>query len=282
MHVTGKILVFVFLPVAAIAALVLSARLVDVRGTWMGQLQAAKQQNETTTAQLAEARIANDQAREELQREMLRWNQFWPEVRGQFVPQNKSIVVDAGTAAGLEQNKMLYAFELADDGSVTYVGNFVVDQPQANQSALKPAFRVRDEDIPKWTSQRWRLREIIPSASAARITDLEKELLVADELLAKQQSNLDTQAKLVETAKEQREVRLSELLGGKNAPGLAAQIRQADEGRNSSLTEVDRLRRAISASLAKIRRLIEENKELAKSLPGQAPPRQAASSLPRS
>jgi hypothetical protein len=107
-------------------------------------------------------------------------------------------------------------------------------------------------------------------------------LTVADELLIKQQNNLDTQVKLVGAAKDQRDERIGELLGaaGGNAnaapQGLVAEITQADDQRNASLLEVDRLRRAISAAEKNIHRLMQENSDLARTLQSRLAPKLTA------
>jgi hypothetical protein len=283
MHITGKILAWMML-IAAIVALGLAAKLVDTRGRWMKDLQAIKKQNEQTADQLAAARLQRDQARENLEREMLRWNRIWTNVDGSFSPQ--SLLISKGSAVGIPASTTLYAFQLAGDGTPQYVGAFQTVTVQANQADLKPAFRIRQEDVPKWNGQNWRFRTTIPSSFASRVSDLESELVVADELLAKQRSNLEVQTQLVDTSRDQRDERLAELLGARKAGagvGLVAEISQADDARNSSLAEVDSLRRSISAARERVQQLIRENNDLARTLPGEPTSKQTAeNSLPQS
>jgi hypothetical protein len=121
---------------------------------------------------------------------------------------------------------------------------------------------------------------MIPSSFAATISGLEAELTVADELLVKQQSNLDTQSRLVDDAKQQRDVRIAELLGAGAANpavrGLVVEIAEADDQRNSSLFEVDHLRREISTAEQHIQSLIRHNSELANTLQSRLAPKQTA------
>ena len=219
---------------------------------------------------MAVARAEREQARAELERESLRWDRYWSDVTGQYIPQNNTIGANVGSAKGIPSKAMLYAFQLDKNAVPSYVGSFTVFQLQPNLCILKPAFRVRADDVPNWTGGNWRFRTMIPSSFASRIAGLEADLVVADELLAKQQSNLETQSKLVDAAQDQRDERIAELLGGGKAnpapPGLVAEITQADDRRNASLVEVDRLRREISAAEEHVRRLIQENKDLARTL----------------
>lgn len=284
MHVTGKILVFL-VAVGAIGALVLSARLVDARGKWMNQLQEARKQNEANADKLAAARLARDQAREQLEREMLRWDRIWNNVNGTFFAQNKSLVVNLGASAGIEPKLNLYAFQVGNNNASSYVGAFTASKVQPNNAGLNAAFRVRADDVPNWSGQLWRIRSMIPSAYASQVASLETELVVADELLAKQTGNLETQNKLVEEAREQRDARTAELLGGGKAdaatPGLVAQITQAEDKRNESLAKVDELRRAISAATAAVQQLIRENNELVRARTAPSLPKVTALSAPR-
>jgi hypothetical protein len=283
MHIAGKLLGVVLFFTAA-TGFIFAAHLVDVRGKWLDQFQKIKQKNDEVAPKLAEARVKREEARAELERETLRWDRFWPNEVGQFIPRSGTLNINAGSQNGIANTMTLYAFPLNKNGAPSYVGAFNVFQLQPNLAVLKPAFRVRPEDVPNWNAGNWRLRTMIPSSLASRIAGLEAELVVADELLAKQQSNLETQTKLVTAAHDQRDERIAELLGGGNAnpapPGLVAEITQADDQRNASLLEVDRLRREINTAEQHVRRLIQQNNELAGTLQSRLAPKQTALSDP--
>jgi hypothetical protein len=278
MHVTGKLLILVLIG-TAIFAFIKAGQLVKARGTWMQKVQADKAHNETTAAALVTARADFEQARAELERENLRWDRNWSDVSASFYAANSTLIAKAGSAVGIPANTTLYAFELAPSGPV-YVGAFGVNQVQIDQSLLKAAFRVRADDSAKWTEGTWRLRSQIPSAYSTRIADLQKELAISDEVLAKQRSNLETQNQLLAASKEQREDRIGELLGGRKADnadeGLVARITKADDQRNESLAEVDRLRRLVREAKLNAERLLRENGELASHLMDKSTPKQQA------
>ena len=91
-----------------------------------------------------------------------------------------------------------------------------------------------------------------------------------DERLLKEESNLVVQTQLVETAKQHRDFRLAELLGGeKVAEGLTSQIAKAEDDRNAAQAEVDRLRRDVSNAMHHLQELAAKNKELARQLAGR-------------
>jgi hypothetical protein len=279
MHITGKLL-GVVLFFAAATGFIFAAHLVDVRGKWLDQFQKVKDRNEKIVPELAAARLARDQARAELERESLRWDRYWTNEVGQFIPRSGTLNVNLGSTNGITSKMNLYAFQLNKNGDPSYAGAFGVFQLQPNLTVLKPAFRVRPDDVPNWNGGNWRLRTMIPASFASRIAGLESELASTDETLVKQQSNLETQSNLVKAAQEQRDQRIVELLGGGNAnpapPGLVAEVTEADDQRNASLVEVDRLRRDISTAEQHVRRLIQENNDLAQTLQARLAPKQTA------
>ena len=91
MHVTGKILVWLSLPIAA-GGFIMAAHLVDVRGSWMAQVQKVKERNQQIAPQLVVARLEREQARAELERESLRWDRYWSDKVGQYIPRNNTII----------------------------------------------------------------------------------------------------------------------------------------------------------------------------------------------
>lgn len=280
MHIAGKILVWIVLPLVSATSFIMAAHLVDIRGKWMDQFQKVKASNDKVAPELTAARLEREQARAELERESLRWDRYWNDVKGQYIPRGGTLNADLGSQSGVAAKMMLYAFQIEKPNPPSYVGAFGVFQLQPNLSVLKPAFRVRPDDVPKWTAGEWRLRTMIPASFAARIAGLDADLVVADELLVKQQSNLETQLKLVDAARSQRDERIGELLGNANSnpatPGLVAEISTADDLRNASLLEVDRLRREISTSEQNIRRLIQDNNDLARTLESRLTPKLTA------
>jgi hypothetical protein len=282
MHIVGKILIFV-LAIAAAIGFITGARLVNARGAWMKQFQDAKANDEKNAQNLAAARQAFDESRGELQREMLRWDHYFSPVKGTFDAATNAILANAGKTAGIQPNKELYAFQINNDGSSTYIGSFNTAEATANEAGLKATFPVRADDVPNWSGQNFRFRSVIPSSFVSRIAALQTELAAHDELLKKQEKNLATQGELATAAKEQRDTRIAELLGGgaANATGLVADINQSDDHRNASLMRVDELRRRISQAEARVKSLIQENNALASSLPGQPPRQQAEASTPR-
>ncbi|HET6323543.1 MAG TPA: hypothetical protein VFG04_02490 [Planctomycetaceae bacterium] len=276
MHIVGKILIGL-LAIAAAFGFIIAARLVNTRGDWMKQVQAAKANDEKSAQGLIEARQAFEESRADLEREMLRWDRYFSPVKGAFDATTNAIIASAGKTAGIQPNKELYAFQIGDNGSTTYVGSFNAAEVQANESGLKATFPVRAQDVATWNGQNFRLRTVIPSAFVSQFADLQSKLVTQDELLKKQEKNLLTQGELSAAAREQREARVAELLGGgeAKAAGLVAEINRADDDRNASLARVDELRRKIREAKIQVTSLIQTNNELAASLPGQ-PPREHA------
>jgi hypothetical protein len=242
----------------------------------MKQLQEAKASEDQSAQKVADARQAFEESRADLEREMLRWDRYLV-VKGAFDATTNAIVVSAGKTIGIQPNTELYAFQLDNNGGSTYVGSFNAADVTANESGLKATFPVRAEDVPSWNGQSFRLRTVIPSTFVSQFADLQAKLVNQDELLKKQEKNLATQAELATAARDQRDTRVAELLGGgggaggDKAAGLVTSINQADDQRNASLMRVDELRRKILEAKAHVNSLIQDNNNLAASLPGQLP-----------
>jgi hypothetical protein len=278
MHIAGKLLILLTLGLS-LGAFYMGAKLIDRRGKWLKDVEQAKQEDAAAADALAKAQLDHKTASGDLEREMLRWDHYWSEIPGGYVAQQNMLIANAGTADGVEPNSIVHAFQLGPKGVPSYVGPFTVAEVQAKQASLKPAFRVREEDLAKWQANSWRFRTMIPSSFTSRITDLETQLVKADELLTKQNGNLESQKKLIDEAKHQHDDRIGELLGNKaNAaqPGLVADIARAEDQRNASLAEVDRLRREIRTTLQHVEQLIQENNNLARTLPGVSAPKETA------
>src|SRR3990172_4221365 len=190
MHIFGKICAWLAV-IGAGAALGLSAKVLDVSGEWMNQDAKLKAGNVASAEKLEKSRVELDKAQADLAQELVRWERYW-NVPATFAGDaaNATLQADVGTAQNFgaaegNTQPVVYALQLAADGSSTYVGPFQITQARENQSALRPAFRVRDGELAAWKAQTWRFRAMIPDANKSRFLDLESQLLVADERLRK-------------------------------------------------------------------------------------------------
>lgn len=272
MHILGKISAWLTV-IAAGAALGLTAKLYDVRGGWQAQATTLKEGNEKNAVTLETSRKGLGKAQAELASELVRWEKYWTDVPAAFAAQGAggTLSADIGTAQGLgtelNPKPVVHAFQLAEDGTPTYVGPFQVVESRENQSVLKPVFRVRADEPATWTSQKWRFRAAVPDVDKTKFLDLETQLATADERLLKEKSNLLTQSQLVDTSKQHRDFRMAELLGAPNqSPGLVANIEKAEAARDEAISIVDELRRAISAAVARLNELAAGNRELIEKL----------------
>ncbi len=271
MHWFGKTCAWLVV-IAAGAALGLSVKLLNYRGEWLKQANTLKVANAASAEKFGKSQKDLAAAESELSRELIRWERYWSDKQGAFVVEGENALLQAevGTTQKLTADANvqpeIYAFMLAADGASSYVGPFQVQQTGENQATMRPAFRVRNPQQFA-AATKWRFRSMIPDADKARFLDLESQLLVADERLRKEEGNLAAQIQLVETAKQHRDFRLAELLGGDNVPeGLVAKIAKAEEERNTAQTEVDRLRRDVSDAIKHLQELAAKNKELVSKL----------------
>ena len=140
MHLVGKILIGL-LAIAAGIGFITGARLVNARGAWMNLLQVAKANDEKSAQKLAAARQDFEEARADLEREMLRWDHYYSPLKGTFDTTNNALLVSAGKTIGIQPYKELFAFQLDDNGnSSTYIGSFNVAEAQANELRSRRLF----------------------------------------------------------------------------------------------------------------------------------------------
>jgi hypothetical protein len=150
MHIVGKISAWLVV-IAAGAALGLSAKLFDIRGEYIKQAATLKISNEKNAEAIVNGRKALESVQAAYASELLRWDRYWNSAAafgGQGA--DAALQADIGTSQGLGSEAIpqpvVHAFQLAEDGTSTYVGPFQAIQPRENQSPLKPVFRVRAEE----------------------------------------------------------------------------------------------------------------------------------------
>lgn len=278
MHITGKILAWLAV-IGCGAAVALTAKALDIRSQWMDVAQkreaeflANEKQLQTREAEVRELRL-------ELGRVNLGWNRYWNGVRTAVLDQDQgSLTVEGlGTNRGLAERQIVYAFAPNGDGTFTYVGDFKVTTAREDRAALEPNWRVRPGVAQSWRTGDWRIRSLIPAQHQVRFTNLEVELLIADELLTAQRDNVARQQQLTQVAEQHVQLRVGEINGlpdleGKTLPpeiskGLLTVLADEEDTRNGVLLQVDDLLRKLRETNEGIDRLRALNAQLVASLP---------------
>lgn len=277
MHVLGKVFAWL-LVLAAVGAVLLTGKFLQVRNSWAGKVHQLETQYATVGPDVEKKQNELNQLRSELSRTMLPWDRYWPNINtGVNDPAQGTLVAQVGTARQLRQDQVIHAFRPAADGLI-YVGHFRAVDLQENQAVLEPNFRARPEDIQTWQPGAWHFWSLVPPAEQALFTDLEVRLALADELLAQREKDVEHQTQLAEAAQRQLELRRNELLGGpllsedENLPpeqrvGLVQAIEDEQQARDELLADVDRLRRTLRETFDRFQQLQEENEALVNRLP---------------
>lgn len=301
MHVLGKVLLFLTI-VAAAAATAFTARMIQVRNSWMKQAETLKAENEQYVRDIAAEEAELERLQRELNLMLLNWG---TPVSGFTVTQASPSVVTVpiGTRHGVPsgqnrqpagQNPMLYAFRPDSDGSgMIWVGSFYAQRVADAETDLVPTWTVRAGEADPWSTPgtRWRVWPRLPSAAVTRFGKLQQALIAADEQLSSKNNYLQVQQGLLDDANRHNRLRREELLGPPNPPappaeledmeyshGLLAAIAAEDEARNTAEAEVDRLRRVLKRSYQTLDVYRSDNVELVKELP--QPPTDVAERTP--
>ena len=276
MHTMGKVGIWLVV-VAAVAATMLTSKLIQVRNGWTKKASVAREEYRALVPKLAELQEQLDALEGDRFRALELWGNSSPPVPTTVQAQG-ALVVDLGTNSGITEKKVVYGFEVLPDNSVVYRGDFTVATARDVQSQLTPNWKVRNQDGATWQISKWRWRNQLPSAYQQ---NFDKQILLLSQReddLAVWRRSQDVQTKLVAQSQEQLKLREAELVGGdqlsKNAAdavehreGLVAAVEQVEESRNQVLTKVDDLRRKLRTVQTDVDRLKALNVELTDKLP---------------
>jgi hypothetical protein len=282
MHIMGKVGVWLVV-VVAIASTVLTAKFIQVRNSWTKKDVALQKAYQTLQPKIADLGEQVTRLEAELFRSKELWGQHLNGVVTTVQRQPEGILaIDRGTDQGLREKMTLYGFEILEDGSSVYRGDFTVTTARNAQAQLQPNWRVRPEDVATWQQNgKWRWRNLVPPGVQPNYDQQILGIAKASDTYAERQRKLATEVALGKAAEAQKNLREAELTGGDQLSkdpavdveyreGLVAAIEQTEEARNQVLLKVDDLRRKLRAAQQSVERLQTENLELARKLP-QAP-----------
>lgn len=279
MNIFGKICLGLVV-IGAIAATVLTTRMLATRNSWMIQNQKLEDEFQKNQEEIAKRKAELKLKRDELTRLMLDWERDWDDVPTQVDPARGFLQVGVGTSRGLQDKQVVWAFQKNQDGSSLLAGEFKVTQIRDEQTILEPNWRLRPGDTQDWQAGNWRIRSLVPSYFGDRLTATEVDFLVADEDLGAKKADVALQTKMVAAANEELDQRLKEINGqpqneGKELPpeiirGFIATMLEEEELRNAALAAVDFLVHDLKHTNAAIQRTHKLNQRLVKTLPQPA------------
>ncbi len=288
MHITGKIFAFLTLCLA-VAAIILTAKTLDKQNEWNRRVEKARADYEASLAKLPDVEKKANQLEEELALSRLGWGRHWDNVQvtaGANIA-NGLINVGIGRNDGLgqttatgEQYPLLYGFQENADGTMSYVGEFRLTQPDVNRAALQLARIPRQGEVESWNfSKPWRFRDALPPAKRKSVSEMLLKMTTVEQRLNDRRQFLSIQQQSLAAAKTALENRMQELNGNPQAPegagdeyrkGLVATMNAAEESRNAALAEVQKLRGELASLHARFEKLLAENSEMENKLSSQS------------
>jgi hypothetical protein len=283
MHNLGKVLAFLVVAVA-IGALLLTAKLVQVRNSWTVKTAAAKAKFADLQPKVDALEAKIDSLRNEIFRSRELWGTAYFPVETSIDDAGGNLTTNLGTDRQIRTGMLLHGFEVAADGTSVYRGSFLVGDVQNNGSKLKPNFRLSADDVKKWVPGNWRWRNAVPPGYQETFDRQLLSILKDEETMTARGLDLKGQKELLAKAENGLKQREAELVGGEGLAkaqsvepefrdGLVSAVQETEEERNKILLTVDELRRAVRNIEADIERLQSENTALVGRLPEPAPRR---------
>ncbi|HEX6987716.1 MAG TPA: hypothetical protein VF170_20215 [Planctomycetaceae bacterium] len=286
MHTLGKVFLWINLLMLVPAAVLLSAKLLNVRNYWMQQVEDGETKIAANEKTIAEKEKQLDQLEADLAHQRQAWDTLWSPVPGRadaqgvvtvgVGPDQGFGVVPEGAPAPIVHVFVPDPAAPQDPQRSLYVGPFQIAAARAGQSQLQPMFRVVGNPPVDWPEGGWRIWQVVPSQAPSRVVELTNEIVEKREAVASREATLALQQKAVEQAQAHLESRRLELFGNPQAPkieeapevtqGLVAALREAEAARNAQLAELDRLRREVAEAYDRLTQLVAENGRLAERL----------------
>jgi hypothetical protein len=267
-----------------LAAIVLTAKMVQYRNSWLQKITALEKSNVENAKQIEILETEVRRLGDEYARVMLGWDKQFP-APGVGAPplqvaqqQNGGLAITGvGTNLGFAPVPggallpVAYVFKIVNNES-HYMGSF--QPPDAGSLredvvGLQPTWKVRQGEPARWAADQgatWRVRTRIPAPFAATYTDFYRALNESDEEYAKVQADLQFQTNEVQVATEHLNYRLGELEGDNDHTGLINDVAAEEERRNEVLATLDDLRHELKQAHEDLERLLDENLNMVKDL----------------
>lgn len=293
MHTLGKVLSG-FVMIMAFVAVFFTTKVLAIRTSWMSNVEAKAAAYEASVPKV-------ELARQQLLEAESRFKQVlhgWAPLLGANVqvapnPGTPGQII-LGMSVGLRQPdgnlpaQVVHVFSpTGAAGESIYVGPFRVVQVGNGQSSAEAAWPLRDSDKANWPQPfqlgQCRVYGSTPSSGPENVLAYSQLMIKRDELLAATTQLRDVRNQEVQVANEHLEYRNNELHGDPALEGdkgllpdylidgLVSAIEAADETRNMTATEVDKLRHRLKLAHDEVQELTKKNRELVKSLPQPDP-----------
>ncbi|MEO1993650.1 MAG: hypothetical protein ABGZ17_00060, partial [Planctomycetaceae bacterium] len=237
MHILGKILTWLVL-VAALPAVVLTARLLDVQNSWTRQVEKLRKENADKAVTLIAERTKLKQIKIEVQHSSMGSDAFWGDMQVAVNRATGELSANIGTTMGIHPhqtqddqgndvsyNPVLHAFQPLGDPPTqwAYLGGFQVNTLRENALTMTPTWKLQPGETDGWNGgQGWYFRADVALASKIAIDELRLGLESANRAQRANQLRLMQQQAQLADATDKLSYRRSQLLGFPEPPTEAA------------------------------------------------------------
>lgn len=267
---------------AALLSAYFAAKLHGRRADFMAQIVSLKNERDANMNKLREARNTQAEAEGALNRQMDSWGKQWEAPNSQQFPGVPGLQLGVGQAQGLiSEEKLnkplpsLFVFAPGQDGGSRYLGEFQLEQLDANQSGAMLTRAPMPGEVESWPVGTYRVRQFIPAGWRSTFVDLQTQQAIADQNIVDETAKLAIQDKHIVKSQAALDSRLTELNGDPAAVanasetvklGLVESLKRGEVDRNEVLKTVDSLRRMISDNYAHMMQVLAENEQIVDSL----------------
>jgi hypothetical protein len=267
---------------AALFSAYFAAKLHGRRADFMAQIVSLKTERDANIGKLREARNTQAEAEAQLNRQMENWGKQWEAPNSQQFPGVPGLQLGVGKNQGLVTEEKinqpppaLFVFAPGQNGGSRYLGEFQLEQLDANQSGAMLTRAPMPGEVESWPVGTYRVRQFIPAGWRSTFVDLQTQQAIADQNIIDETAKLAIQEKHITESQEALNSRLTELNGDPAAApkasetvklGLVESLKRGEVERNEILKVVDSLRRMISDNYARMMQVLAENQQIVESL----------------
>ncbi|MEZ6056782.1 MAG: hypothetical protein R3C01_08755 [Planctomycetaceae bacterium] len=286
MHILGKVLLG-FVMVAAIAAIVLTTMVLDVRNHWLGEVDKAEKAYNAVAANLENWRIKVQDENEVLDRAKQMWGNAYNAPNSSVTNPNQGTAnIGVGRTSGLAVPQLagngplpvVYAFNVDPNGESQYVGAFqlqnvgdnsstaqLIRPPFANETFANGTWRIRDDIDPGYATEFLRQSQVRVETEAILkrelydVKRLNEQKIAADEIFENRRKELEGDPDLADASTLQKD-------------GLVQAIRVETDRRDVMLERLDSLRRRLELTRQQLDEVLLRNLKRRQSLYDDQPP----------
>ncbi|HWL06965.1 MAG TPA: hypothetical protein VNQ76_00985 [Planctomicrobium sp.] len=280
MHILGKVLVWLTV-VLVLAAAWMTSTALGVRHRWLTSVETRQQKIEGQLKDITATRHRVRELEERRQQLVHSWGDVWTAPNSRVQPGGTgAIELGVGASSNLPQKSADGAiptvFVFGEEGGQSkYLGEFAVTDIRPTQAIAQLTRRPYAQETSEWPQGLYHVRNVLPGHRLTAAAQLQAQQTIADAHIVEQRQQLEVLNGMVQASQAALDQRLAELNGNPDAPanasedvkdGLVLSVKKSEQTRDSTLTQVDQLRRQVAQTYDEIVKTLQSNLDQSKLL----------------